>query len=341
MNFRINGLLLVVLVILNTVKCFDPLSIGSGIALVGGIIYEKIKDNTLCRLKECCTKNEIPADFEKLQNTLEERVYGQHLVLNTVVNALKAHWDSPHAQKPLTLSFHGWPGGGKNYVSKFIIDSLYVKGSQSTHVHHFIGRLHFPLEDKTDEYKENLYNWVKGNVTRCPYQLFIFDEVDKMPPTILNGIKPVIDYREHLENVDYRKSIFIFLSNTGSTLINEHYMKFWRDGVRREDIKLSDFEKLIAQGAFNEQGGFHHSDTIRSNLIDHYIPFLPMQVEHIRLCILDEFARRKVSNPSEESIEEVMNHIDWDPQPEKILSRTGCKRLSQKVAMIVQMKYRK
>lgn len=91
--------------------------------------------------------------FSELQNSLKEKLYGQHLVQDIVVNALKAHWLDDHAQKPLTLSFHGWPGGGKNYVTRFIQDSLYKKGSQSEHVHHFMGRIHFPLLKNAEQYK--------------------------------------------------------------------------------------------------------------------------------------------------------------------------------------------
>lgn len=99
-----------------------------------------------------------------------------------------------------------------------------------------------------------MYEWIKGNVTRCPYQLFVFDEVDKMPPDVLNAIKPLIDYRERLEHIDYRKSVFIFLSNTGSKAINNHYYSMWQKGIRRQDIRLSDFEKIISTGIFNEEG---------------------------------------------------------------------------------------
>lgn len=91
--------------------------------------------------------------FLELKKALRERVYGQHLV-NTVADALSAHW-SPYytPQKALTLSFHGWPGSGKNYVSKFVADSLYKYGSKSKYVHHFIGRIHFPLEQHASRYK--------------------------------------------------------------------------------------------------------------------------------------------------------------------------------------------
>lgn len=95
---------------------------------------------------------------------------------------------------------------------------------------------------------------MKGNISNCPQQLFIFDEVDKMPPGVLNAIKPIIDYRNVVDGKDYTKAIFIFLSNTGAALINQQYQKHWKEGKRREDLKLTDFENLIMQGAFNEVG---------------------------------------------------------------------------------------
>jgi hypothetical protein len=53
---------------------------------------------------------------------------------------------------------------------------------------------------------------------------------------------------------------------------------------------------------FCDIGGFHHSDTIKSNLIDHYVPFLPMERRHIKMCIIDEFKQRNVTSPKEEHI---------------------------------------
>lgn len=84
-------------------------------------------------------------------------MHGQHLVQDIVVNALKSHWKDKHRQKPLTLSFHGWPGGGKNYVTTFIADSLYSLGCKSSHVHFFNGRIHFPKESLQEQYQVGTY----------------------------------------------------------------------------------------------------------------------------------------------------------------------------------------
>lgn len=124
-----------------------------------------------------------------------------------------------------------------------------------------------------------------------------------MPAGVLDGIKNIIDYNSHVENVDYKQAIFIFLSNTGASLITQQYLVLWRRGVPRSGITLNDFENIIIKGAFNEDGGFRYSDTIKNNLIDHYVPFLPLEEEHVRLCILDEFKLRGVQEPQPEHVQ--------------------------------------
>lgn len=159
----------------------------------------------------------------------------------------------------------------------------------------------------------------------CAHRLFIFDEVDKMIPDVLNDIKPMLDHRDDVDGVDYSKAIFIFLSNAGADVIREHYQDLYLEGKHREDMKMSDFESYIQKGAFNEfgrrnidlnmlkltkiifLGGFHHGDVITNNLIDHYVPFLPLEEKHVRRCIRQEFELRKVFHPKEEHIQSVVN----------------------------------
>ncbi|XP_030756424.1 torsin-1A-like isoform X2 [Sitophilus oryzae] len=312
---------------------------------IGGFKIEwptKLEDlNLYCKFKECCNDNWIKYNRVRLVKNLTDRVYGQPL-LNEAVDALSAHFNPYYPPtKALTLSFHGMTGTGKNFVSKFIAESIYKAGSKSKYVHHFIGRMHFSERSKVHEYKSDLYSWLKGNMSDCPQQLFIFDEVDKIVPEVLNAIKPVIDYRDNVDGIDYSQSVFIFLSNTGADLINEHYYDLhMSEGKSREQLSLTDFEWLIKKGIFNEEGGFHHSDTIKNNLIDHYIPFLPLEERHIRSCIREEFRLKSVTNPRKEHIEQIMQYIEWGPDSSKTFSKTGCKRIGQKVALLVAKYYK-
>jgi len=62
---------------------------------------------------------------------------------------------------------------------------------------------------------------------------------------------------------------------------------FYRKGKERTDLTIKDLEPLINSGAFNEMGGLYKSDIIEKNLIDAFVPFLPLEKEHIESCIID------------------------------------------------------
>jgi len=51
------------------------------------------------------------------------------------------------------LSFHGWSGSGKNYLTKMIAKAIYKKEMRSEFVHFFISDLHFPNPAEIQKYK--------------------------------------------------------------------------------------------------------------------------------------------------------------------------------------------
>ena len=52
---------------------------------------------------------------------------------------------------------------------------------------------------------------IETSVKECPQSLFIFDEIDKMPPGLIDIITPYLESRNQLRGTDYRKTIFLFL----------------------------------------------------------------------------------------------------------------------------------
>ncbi|XP_074039113.1 torsin-1A-like [Leptinotarsa decemlineata] len=295
-----------------------------------------------CWLGECCNDYYITGNIKKLSSLMEEHLYGQHLANDIIVAAIRSHWTKRFKpKKALALSFHGWVGSGKNYVAGMIAESLFKLGRNSRYVHYFPARVLFTLNSKVDEYRENLYQWLRSNITLCPRQLFIFDEVEMMPEQILNAIKPMLDYKSSIDGADYTEAIFLFISNTGSDLILRRYEELIGvENKKREEIDLRDFKNLILEGVFSEKGGFHHSDTISNNLIDHYIPFLPMEKKHVLECIKDEFLMRNIAFPLESHMEYILENVRWDLGENKQFSKTGCKLISFQVALIIEKYYK-
>ena len=91
--------------------------------------------------------------FTGLDNVLNENLFGQHIVKETVSAALQGHLLNPNPPKPLVLSFHGRTGTGKNFVSRMIAESIYKKGLSSKYVHLKIADRDFRHTTKFAEYK--------------------------------------------------------------------------------------------------------------------------------------------------------------------------------------------
>lgn len=88
-----------------------------------------------------------------LAKDLQTKLHGQHLVQSVVLKAIQGFINNPESNKPLTLSFHGWTGTGKNFVARIISDNLYRDGVKSECVRLFIAPFHFPHARLLDTYK--------------------------------------------------------------------------------------------------------------------------------------------------------------------------------------------
>ncbi|CAI9555797.1 unnamed protein product, partial [Staurois parvus] len=230
-----------------------------------------------CFLGECC---ESPYNSTALQEDLGNKLFGQHLAHDVIFRAITGFMNNKNPSKPLTLSLHGWSGSGKNFVSKIIAENIHKKGMKSEYVHLFVSTMHFPHDNLINLYKDQIQSWIRGNVSSCPRSIFIFDEMDKLHIGLIDTIKPFLDYYEQIDGVSYRKAIFIFLSNAGGELINRVVLESTK---MREDLKQQDLESALSVELFNNKDcGFWHSSLIDKNLIDFFVPFLPLEYRHVK-----------------------------------------------------------
>lgn len=112
-----------------------------------------------------------------------------------------------------------------------------------------------------------------------------------MPAGVFESITSLLDHHSNVYGVDFRSSIFIFLSNAGGTEISDALEDLMRHGKYREQTTIYNFERIAETGAYNVDGGLKHTGMISSSLIDHFVPFLPMEKRHIEKCIVAEFKR--------------------------------------------------
>lgn len=315
-------------------ESLEPVTVSTAIAVGAGLGVSVMYAgwNALkCKTSECCAAPWVTDNVKGLDNTIKFRLHGQPLVHRAVVRALKDHFQNPSPKKALVLSFHGWTGGGKNYASSMIAEALYKEGMNSKYVSLYVANKHFPHQDEVPKYRKTLQKEIEAKVKECSRSLFIFDEIDKMPNGLIDIIKPYLDFHEKLDGVDYRKSIFIFLSNTAGDVIARATLDAWKDGIDRSKVRLNDMEKVIELGSFNEKGGLYRADIVQKNLIDVFVPFLPLERKQIVACIRDEFKRRS-RTASDKMIEDIANELDYIPAEYALYSSTGCKKIHNKVA---------
>lgn len=205
-------------------------TIAATIGAIGlGALYSSW-DYLRCSSQECCHKwgDEkrlvidgvfkwrrqpwIDYELNDLDHSLNLQLHGQHLAKSIISKLVRKHLKNDEPEKALVMSFHGWTGSGKNFVSEILAKNIFRRfrdTGKSDFIHKIICT-HFNTDDK-----QSMREWIKGNVTNavkaCERSLFVFDEIDKLPNGVIDAIKPFIDYNKYIDSVNYRKSIFIFL----------------------------------------------------------------------------------------------------------------------------------
>ncbi|KAH8421496.1 hypothetical protein KR009_009857, partial [Drosophila setifemur] len=316
------------------IGAFEPLTISAVVGL-GAAGFSYFKWSSYCDNNECCDDKSIPGDVYRLKQDLDRSLFGQHIVIKQVISALTAHVSPMRkSRKPLVLSFHGQPGTGKNFVAEHIASALYRLGSSSAYVTKYLGQADFPMVERVTEYRRRITDEVRASLSKCPRSLFIFDEVDKMPSGVFDTLTSLTDYNAFTDGTDHTKAIFIFLSNTAGTHIADHLGNQMKQGRLREDLRQQDFERLLEKAAYNMDGGLRRTTMIESHVIDHFIPFLPLEKAHVVKCLEMEFGRWN-RRPDKNVIDDILNTgISFD-RTHGLFAISGCKTLEKKVAAAV------
>lgn len=77
-------------------------------------------------------------------------------------------------------------------------------------------------------------------------------------------------------------------------------------------------------------GGLWHSSIIDRNLIDYFVPFLPLEQKHVKMCVRAEMTARGYA-VDEKIVQAVADEMTYFPKEEKIYSDKGCKTVQAKL----------
>nr|BAN20607.1 torsin a [Riptortus pedestris] len=278
---------------------------------------------------ERCINRWMPNDVKGLKNDFNKEVFGQPFLERALIPLLKHHLgvDMPEdyvPRKALALSFHGSPGVGKTYVSQLIARHLFKDGEKSK----FYKMI--SLGKSMEMTETHLRELVISTVWECDRAVFVFDEIEKMADGTFEILKSFLDFHKSVDKVDYRKSIFIFISNIGEDRINSLALSYWKKGINREDYPLLEFSKVLEAAIYNENSGLKKTKIVKNYLIDLYLPFLPLEKRHVEKCIAVEAHMSKV-HLTPNSVKTIIDSIEFLPAEEQIYSPKGCKNLASLV----------
>lgn len=255
------------------------------------------------------------------------------------MNALKGHYELDNPRKALVLSFHGRTGTGKNYVAQFIAEAMYLYGQKSKFFRYFSATKDFPHNEQIIEYKDRIKREVEETVSKCDQALFVFDEMDKAPIGLTDVLLNYVDINYNHDKLDFRKSVFIFLSNSASNEIVSLTLDLEEINVNRDQFELKEFQKKIESHVYkhkNEQNkGLWHSALISNYAIDYFIPFLPLQRTHVKQCIHYEMEKviknyEKIEN-IDDVIDKIADEMVYEPPGYNKYSLSGCKKVNSYV----------
>ncbi|XP_010128376.1 PREDICTED: torsin-3A [Chlamydotis macqueenii] len=304
--------------------------------------YLEILSAWYCSFGKCCKTGDcrIVNNITGLEADLNGQLHGQHLAKEVVIRAVQGFLQSRQPQKALVLSFHGWSGTGKNFVARMLASHLYRDGLKSECVRVFISLFHFPHHKYVDSYKAQLKKQISDTVQLCKQSLFIFDEAEKLHSSLLDAIKPFMARNDNKGQVHYRRSIFLFLR--GGLLrawcgVKCHLQGRWHPSQDRGLTEMED-----SAGSWSHPGqettcprvwaenGYARSHLLKENLIDFFVPFLPLEYHHVKLCARDAFLARGLMY-TEATLDEVARMMVFVPKEEKLFSAQGCKSVSQRI----------
>ncbi|XP_048199310.1 prosalusin isoform X2 [Perognathus longimembris pacificus] len=159
--------------------------------------------------------------------------------------------------------------------------------------------------------------------------------MDKLPPGLMEVLRPFLSSSWVVYGTNYRKAIFIFISNTGGDQINQVVLEAWRSRREREEIGLQELEPAISRAVLdNPHHGFWRSGILEEHLLDAIVPFLPLQRHHVRHCVLNELAQLGVE-PREEVVQAVLDSATFFPEDEQLFSSNGCKTVASRIAFFL------
>ncbi|XP_072016747.1 uncharacterized protein [Amphiura filiformis] len=293
-----------------------------------------------------------PTDaISMLKSDVDRNIFGQHLANKLVVSALYGMLLRQSGDdEPVVMSFHGGSGVGKTHMADILAKHFQEHNAKTQCSYTFLSDLHIPPSDslKVPEYEGLIQSWVNDhlrNCKSCKPLFLIFDELRADAPAEL-----AIAMINVLSEIKLRRSnhavVVIIMSDIGMHDINTYMSGLWDSGTPRANTTLDELVLLIQNAALflhsqestpqteiwpyqSKRGPF----SALLSLVDHIVPFLPLERGHVKLCIMHNVISKGV-RLLEEDLTWVADQLTYFPASSQVFSLSGCKKVSEKVDLL-------
>ncbi|MGD9993332.1 MAG: ATP-dependent chaperone ClpB [Salinivirgaceae bacterium] len=238
-------------------------------------------------------KRMLQSEKEKLlhlEEELHKRVVGQNEAIGAISDAVRrSRAGMQDANRPIgSFIFLGTTGVGKTELAKALAEFLFDDENQITRIdmseyqeRHSVSRL-IGAPPGYVGYDEG--GQLTEAVRRKPYSVVLLDEIEKAHPDVFNILLQVLDEGRLTDNkgrtVNFKNTIIIMTSNTGSHLIQSEFEKLNENNVEElvESTRLKVFD-LLKQNIKPEF----------LNRIDEVIVFTPLFKDDIKQIVNLQF----------------------------------------------------
>ncbi|KAG0728436.1 Torsin-2A [Chionoecetes opilio] len=275
----------------------------------------------------CLAKRNAELPLTELKRQLKKNLVGQNIAVDSLVHNLEAFVAS-RAERPLVLWLSGWEGSGKTLT----INTIRTVLPKDCKVQTVLAQL---LPDGADSLHEKALTLVQG-LDPCTTNLLVIDGWDgepHLPLAILDQFLKSLRHPEALARDPGR--VLVVLSGTrGSREIWQHFLDLQRTHGADRNYLEYDFTDLSAR---LRETHFLIPVSVEVALV----PFLPMEVTHLRSCVVRELLKGQREDVliEEEALarvtKEVLAHTEFVPGSEPPIAIHGCKRVSSILALVL------
>jgi len=266
----------------------------------------------------------IQSEREKLLNLEEElhkRVAGQHEAIEAISDAIRrSRAGLSDAKRPIgSFIFLGTTGVGKTELAKVLAEFLFDDEQAMVRIdmseyqeRHAVSRL-IGAPPGYVGYEEG--GQLTEAVRRRPYSVVLLDEIEKAHPDVFNILLQVLDDGHLTDNkgrvVNFKNTIIIMTSNTGSHIIQENFSKL--DDNNRDEViaKTKDDVFELLQKSIRPEF---------LNRIDEVIMFTPLSRDEIGDIVRMQFqniqrqlAEQNIFLSASEDALDWLGQLGYDP----------------------------